>query len=66
MMNLHELLKGLRALGHRDITIETFYQFTPTQLVELEQYVKKGLKELNNRNTEFASLMLKFKEENSK
>lgn len=59
MMNLHELVKGLRELGHKDVTLETFYDLTPSQLVELADYTMKGLE-----IQKYIRLMINFKKEN--
>ena len=59
MMNLHELVKGLRELGHKDVTLETFYDLTPSQLVELADYTAKGLDV-----QKYIRLMINFKKEN--
>lgn len=64
MMNLHELVKGLRELGRKDVTLETFYDLTPSQLVELAEYTAEGLKEKKNRDSEYIRLMMNFKKEN--
>ena len=64
MMSLHELVKGLRELGHKDVTLETFYDLTPSQLVELADYTTEGLKEKKNRDSEYIRLMMNFKKEN--
>lgn len=59
MMNLYELVKGLRELGHKDVTLETFYDLTPSQLVELADYTMKGLE-----IQKYIRLMINFKKEN--
>lgn len=59
MMNLHELVKGLRELGHKDVTLETFYDLTPSQLVELADYTAEGLE-----IQKYIRLMINFKKEN--
>ena len=59
MMSLHELVKGLRELGHKDVTLETFYDLTPSQLYELADYTAKGLE-----IQKYIRLMINFKKEN--
>ena len=65
MMNIKELHKGLEKLG-KVMTMDTLCEYTPNQLVRLEEYVSEEITRRSEATMKYSNLISDFRKENSK